>query len=154
MPHTIWLEAQRRLREELADKVYETWIEPLRALRCADGVLTVEVASAFDVNDEKVGCDVAEAIHAPPNNTRVFAEVPRLGVRVQRGPTLDGIGEFLREHVCAIWIGPNICDRKQSLVALRAAMTRIAIRREQGRSSFRRLVIDFKWITRRPDFLR
>jgi len=47
MPHTIWLEAQRRLRGELLDKDYETWIGPLRALRCVDGVLTLEVPSAF-----------------------------------------------------------------------------------------------------------
>src|SRR5262249_59994011 len=47
MPHTIWLEAQRRLRGELLDKDYETWMEPLRALRCVDGVLTLEVPSAF-----------------------------------------------------------------------------------------------------------
>jgi myo-inositol-1-phosphate synthase len=63
------------------------------------GIENIEVASAFDVNDEKVGCDVAEAIHAQPNNTRVFADVPRLGVQVQRGPTLDGIGQFLRDEV-------------------------------------------------------
>jgi len=47
MPHTIWLEARRRLREELLEKDYETWIEPLQAIRCVDGVLTLEVPSAF-----------------------------------------------------------------------------------------------------------
>ena len=47
MPHTIWLEARRRLREELLEKDYETWIEPLHAVRCADGVLTLEVPSGF-----------------------------------------------------------------------------------------------------------
>jgi len=63
------------------------------------GIENIEVASAFDVNDRKVGFDVAEAIHAPPNNTRVFADVARLDVPVQRGPTLDGIGEYLRDEV-------------------------------------------------------
>ena len=47
MPHTIWLEAQRRLRDELGEKDYETWIEPLRPTRWSAGVLTLEVASAF-----------------------------------------------------------------------------------------------------------
>ncbi|HEX2253076.1 MAG TPA: inositol-3-phosphate synthase [Thermoanaerobaculia bacterium] len=59
----------------------------------------VEVVAAFDVDARKVGRDVAEAIYAPPNNTIRFADVPPLGVEVQRGPTLDGIGEQLRGTV-------------------------------------------------------
>ena len=47
MPHTIWLEARRRLRDELHDKDYETWIEPLRPGAWAAGVLTLEVPSPF-----------------------------------------------------------------------------------------------------------
>src|SRR5262249_22948933 len=38
-------------------------------------------------------------ILAPPNNTQVFAGVPRLGVRVERGPTLDGIGRYLAHDI-------------------------------------------------------
>ena len=56
----------------------------------------IAIASAFDVSAEKVGQDVAGAIHARPNNTHVFAEVPSSGVTVQRGPTLDGIGRYLQ----------------------------------------------------------
>ncbi|MBB5763488.1 inositol-3-phosphate synthase [Methylorubrum rhodesianum] len=56
----------------------------------------IAIASAFDVSAEKVGQDVARAIHARPNNTHVFAEVPSSGVTVQRGPTLDGIGRYLQ----------------------------------------------------------
>ncbi|WP_315927032.1 inositol-3-phosphate synthase [Mesorhizobium sp. SP-1A] len=56
----------------------------------------IEIASAFDVARSKVGKDVAEAIFAPPNNTAKFAEVGPTGVTVQRGPTLDGIGKYLR----------------------------------------------------------
>jgi myo-inositol-1-phosphate synthase len=52
--------------------------------------------AAFDVDAKKVGRDIAEAIVAPPNNTIKFAEVPPLGVDVQRGPTLDGFGEYYR----------------------------------------------------------
>ena len=59
----------------------------------------VEFSAAFDVAASKVGCDLAEAIVAEPNNTHVFADVPPAGVTVQRGPTLDGIGQYLRDVV-------------------------------------------------------
>jgi myo-inositol-1-phosphate synthase len=62
-------------------------------------VRDVEVVSAFDVHAGKVGRDLAEALRCAPNNTRVFAEVPRTGVIVERGPTLDGIGTFLQDDV-------------------------------------------------------
>jgi myo-inositol-1-phosphate synthase len=59
----------------------------------------VEISSAFDVSATKVGCDVAEAIHAPPNNTHAFATVGPTGTIVQRGPTLDGLGHYLRREI-------------------------------------------------------
>jgi myo-inositol-1-phosphate synthase len=59
----------------------------------------VELASAFDVNAQKVGRDVADAIFAAPNNTFRFADVKPSGVVVQRGPTLDGLGRYLREDI-------------------------------------------------------
>ena len=59
----------------------------------------IEVVAAFDVGRDKVGRDLAEAIAAEPNNTMQFAEVPRSGVVVQRGPTMDGIGQYLREMI-------------------------------------------------------
>ncbi|MBM4424297.1 MAG: inositol-3-phosphate synthase [Chloroflexi bacterium] len=59
----------------------------------------VEISAAFDVVDTKVGKDVAEAIFAHPNNTYKFADVPRLGVKVERGMTHDGIGKYLAEKV-------------------------------------------------------
>jgi myo-inositol-1-phosphate synthase len=59
----------------------------------------VEVVAAFDVDAKKVGCDLADAIHASENNTIKFAEVPPTGVTVQRGPTLDGLGEYYRELI-------------------------------------------------------
>lgn len=62
-------------------------------------VSNIEVACAFDVNAAKVGRDVSEAIFAEPNNTQRFAEPPRTGVTVARGPTLDGIGRYLRDEV-------------------------------------------------------
>lgn len=51
----------------------------------------IEVVAAFDVNANKVGKDVSEAIYAEPNNTTVFAQVPKLGVKVSMGPRLDGV---------------------------------------------------------------
>src|SRR5437764_4008051 len=51
----------------------------------------IEFSAAFDVSAGKVGRDLGEAILAEPNNTMRFAEVPTLGVRVQRGPTHDGL---------------------------------------------------------------
>jgi myo-inositol-1-phosphate synthase len=58
-------------------------------------VSDIEVAAAFDVHAGKVGRDVGEAIGVEPNNTFVFAQPGKTGVKVQRGPTLDGIGQYL-----------------------------------------------------------
>lgn len=54
----------------------------------------IEIVAAFDVHAEKVGKDVAEAIYTEPNNTTVFANVPKLGVKVSRGPLLDGVNKY------------------------------------------------------------
>lgn len=54
----------------------------------------IEIVTAFDVNSDKVGKDVAEAIYVAPNNTAVFAQVPATGVLVQKGPALDGVNKY------------------------------------------------------------
>jgi myo-inositol-1-phosphate synthase len=59
----------------------------------------IECVAAFDVAEGKVGCDLAEAILAPPNNTARFATVRSTGIEVRRGPTHDGIGRYLRDIV-------------------------------------------------------
>jgi myo-inositol-1-phosphate synthase len=59
----------------------------------------VEFVAAFDVDADKVGLDLGKAISASINNTIKFADVPELGVLVQRGPTFDGLGKFYREVV-------------------------------------------------------
>ncbi|MDE1728506.1 inositol-3-phosphate synthase [Candidatus Nitrosotalea okcheonensis] len=59
----------------------------------------IEVVAAFDVADTKVGKDVSEAIYARPNNTITVAEVPHMGITVQKGPTLDGVGRHLSRIV-------------------------------------------------------
>jgi myo-inositol-1-phosphate synthase len=58
----------------------------------------IELVAAFDVDAAKVGLDASKALFAGPNNTIVFADLPHLGVEVQRGPTLDGFGEFYRQQ--------------------------------------------------------
>jgi myo-inositol-1-phosphate synthase len=62
-------------------------------------VRDVEFSAAFDVVESKVGQDLSQAIFAEPNNTIKFAEVPHLGVRVERGMTHDGVGKYLSTRV-------------------------------------------------------
>lgn len=62
-------------------------------------VRDIEFSAAFDVNRTKVGKDLGEAIFAEPNNTAKFAEVPDLGVKVQRGMVHDGLGEYLSKVI-------------------------------------------------------
>lgn len=59
----------------------------------------IEFSAAFDVVDTKVGKDLSAAIHAEPNNTVQFADVPHLDVPVSRGMTHDGLGTYLKEKV-------------------------------------------------------
>ncbi|MDQ4069381.1 MAG: inositol-3-phosphate synthase [Actinomycetota bacterium] len=59
----------------------------------------VEVVAAFDVDAAKVGLDVGKASFSGQNNTIRFATVGELGVTVQRGPTLDGLGRYYRQTV-------------------------------------------------------
>ncbi|HRW17329.1 MAG TPA: inositol-3-phosphate synthase, partial [Dermatophilaceae bacterium] len=59
-------------------------------------VRDVEFVAAFDVDDKKVGKDLSEAITASENNTIKICDVPTLGVEVQRGHTLDGLGKYYR----------------------------------------------------------
>jgi len=59
----------------------------------------IEFVSAFDIDARKVGKDLSEAIFSPPNNTLKFANVPKLGIPVLKGPVLDGVGEFLKNVI-------------------------------------------------------
>ena len=59
----------------------------------------IEFSAAFDIDINKVGKDLSEAVFAPPNNTYKFSDVPRLGVPVHRGMTHDGIGKYLAEII-------------------------------------------------------
>ncbi|HIE04496.1 MAG TPA: inositol-3-phosphate synthase [Candidatus Latescibacteria bacterium] len=59
----------------------------------------IEFSAAFDIDKNKVGRDLSEAIFTPPNNTYKFADVPHLGVPVYRGMTHDGLGKYLSQIV-------------------------------------------------------
>jgi myo-inositol-1-phosphate synthase len=59
----------------------------------------VEFSAAFDIDVNKVGKDLSEAIFTEPNNTIKFADVPRLDVPVHRGMTHDGLGKYLSQII-------------------------------------------------------
>lgn len=59
----------------------------------------IEFVAAFDIDKNKVGKDLREAIFTSPNNTTKFSDVPHLGVRVSRGMTHDGLGKYLSQII-------------------------------------------------------
>ena len=62
-------------------------------------VRDIEFVAAFDVDAKKVGFDLSDAIGASENNTIKIADVPPLGVTVQRGHTNDGLGKYYRQTI-------------------------------------------------------
>jgi len=62
-------------------------------------VSDINFVAAFDIDKNKVGKDLAKAIYASPNNTFKFCDVPKIGVRVERGMTHDGLGEYLSKII-------------------------------------------------------
>ncbi len=59
----------------------------------------INFVAAFDIDKNKVGKDLAEAVFTSPNNTFKFAEVPTTDVKVQRGMTHDGLGKYLSQII-------------------------------------------------------
>ena len=59
----------------------------------------INFVAAFDIDKNKVGKDIAQAIFTLPNNTFKFGEVPATGVKVQRGMTHDGLGFYLSQII-------------------------------------------------------
>lgn len=59
----------------------------------------IEFVCAFDIATGKVGRDLSEAIFSKPNNTLKFAEVPKLDVKVLKGPVLDGVNDLIKDIV-------------------------------------------------------
>src|SRR5437773_8960503 len=62
-------------------------------------VRDVEFSAALDIDRNKVGKDLGEAIYAAPNNTIRFADVPRMNVPVMRGMTHDGLGTYISQSI-------------------------------------------------------
>jgi myo-inositol-1-phosphate synthase len=62
-------------------------------------VRDIEFTAAFDIDADKVGKDLSEAIWAGQNDTIRFADVPPMGVKVHRGMTHDGLGKYLKEKI-------------------------------------------------------
>ena len=59
----------------------------------------IEFVAAFDIDKNKVGKDLSEALITWPNNTRKFADIPTQGVKVSRGMTHDGLGKYLSQII-------------------------------------------------------
>ncbi|GHO74251.1 myo-inositol-1-phosphate synthase [Ktedonobacter sp. SOSP1-85] len=59
----------------------------------------IEFTAAFDIDTNKVGKDLSEAIYQEPNNTYRFADVPYLNAKVYRGMTHDGLGKYLSKVI-------------------------------------------------------
>jgi myo-inositol-1-phosphate synthase len=59
----------------------------------------IEFSAAVDIDKDKVGKDLSEAILAGQNNTIQFAKVPTLDVPVRRGMTHDGLGKYLSQKI-------------------------------------------------------
>jgi len=57
----------------------------------------IEFVAAFDVDERKIGLDLSEAIFSKPNNLPKFADVPKLGVEVMKGPVLDGVAPHMKD---------------------------------------------------------
>ncbi|GAA4371437.1 inositol-3-phosphate synthase [Paeniglutamicibacter cryotolerans] len=66
----------------------------------------VHFVAAFDVDEKKVGLDLADAILASENNTIKICDVPETGITVQRGHTLDGLGKYYRETITESAVEP------------------------------------------------
>jgi myo-inositol-1-phosphate synthase len=62
-------------------------------------VRDIEFVAAFDIDKNKVGKDLSEAIYQKPNNTYVFQQVPKLDIKVERGMTHDGLGKYLSQII-------------------------------------------------------
>ena len=55
----------------------------------------INIVAAFDIDKNKVGKDLSEAVFTQPNNTIRIADVPPTGVKVDRGMTHDGLGKYV-----------------------------------------------------------
>jgi myo-inositol-1-phosphate synthase len=82
-------------------KVKETELVPglMHANLGGYHISDINFVAAFDIDKNKVGKDLTEAIFISPNNTFKFTEVPASGVKVERGMTHDGLGKYLSQKI-------------------------------------------------------
>src|SRR5437588_12322095 len=59
----------------------------------------IEFSAAFDIDANKVGKRLDEAIFSGLNNTIKLSDVPQSDVVVQRGMTHDGLGKYLSQVI-------------------------------------------------------
>jgi myo-inositol-1-phosphate synthase len=59
----------------------------------------IRVVAAFDVDERKVGKNLAEAVFAKPNNAPKFTDLTKSSVMVNKGPLLDGVGESTKNVI-------------------------------------------------------
>jgi myo-inositol-1-phosphate synthase len=59
----------------------------------------IQVVAAFDVDERKVNLDLSQAIFAKPNNAPKICDAPSTGVKVSKGPLLDGVGESTKNII-------------------------------------------------------
>ena len=62
-------------------------------------IADINFVAAFDIDKNKVGKDLSKAIYTTPNNTFKFCDVPKTGVKVERGMTHDGLGKYLSQII-------------------------------------------------------
>ena len=70
-------------------------------------VRDVKFVAAFEVNKNKIGKDLSEAIFTAPNCCAKFADVPKLGVKVSAAPVLDGVAGHMTE-VFSVYKGSEV----------------------------------------------
>jgi len=58
----------------------------------------IKIVAAYDIDARKVGRDLRDAIFSKPNNTKIFCDVPSLGVNVKKSPVLDGLAEHMKDY--------------------------------------------------------
>jgi len=100
-------------------------------------VRDIEFVAAFDVDSAKVGLDLSRAIHASENNTIELCAVPERGVRVQRGPTLDGLGQYYEDTITES--GEQAVD---VVAALRESGAQIVVCSEEAAKFYARCALD------------
>lgn len=91
---------------------------------CGYRASDIDVVAAFDIDKRKVGKDIAQAIFAPQNCTKVFyPDVPRKNVSVKMGPVLDGVAPHMRSYPAEkrfVIADEQPCDVREELISSEA----------------------------------